>query len=41
MWLAWYVFDLEVPHVSRSVQEVGDFASGVVLGTLTVTVFRL
>jgi putative flippase GtrA len=31
LWLSRYLFDLKVPHVSRSAQEVSDFASGVVL----------
>jgi putative flippase GtrA len=41
LWLSRYLFDLEVPHVSRLVQEVSDFGSGVVLGTLIAMVFRL
>ncbi|WP_249713965.1 GtrA family protein [Rhizomonospora bruguierae] len=39
--LARYVFHLHVPEVSRTVQEVSDFASGMILGTLLGMVFRL
>jgi putative flippase GtrA len=35
-----YVFMLEVPHVTLLVQEVADFASGIILGTLIAMVFR-
>jgi putative flippase GtrA len=35
-----YVFMLEVPHVSLLVQEIADFGSGIILGTLITTVFR-
>lgn len=35
-----YVLDLEVPHVSRLVQEVADFASGSIIGMLLAMVFR-
>ncbi|SDD20687.1 GtrA family protein [Actinokineospora iranica] len=35
-----YVFDLEVPHVSRLVQEVADFASGSIIGMLLAMFFR-
>jgi putative flippase GtrA len=36
-----YVFDLQTPNVSRPVQEIADFVSGLVLGTLVGMVFRL
>lgn len=35
-----YVLHLKVPEVSRFTQEVADFASGIVLGTLLAMVFR-
>ncbi|EID53650.1 GtrA family protein [Saccharomonospora xinjiangensis] len=35
-----YVFDLEVPHVSRFVQEAADFASGSIIGMLLAMAFR-
>ena len=35
-----YWFNLEVPHVTLLVQEVADFASGIILGTLIAMVFR-
>jgi len=35
-----YVLDLEVPRVSLLVQEVADYASGMILGTLVAMVFR-
>jgi putative flippase GtrA len=41
MWIARYLFDLQTPHVSRLVQEISDFASGIVIGTLIAMVFRL
>jgi hypothetical protein len=34
------MFNLEVPHVTLLVQEVADFASGIILGTLIAMVFR-
>ncbi|AGZ43135.1 GtrA family protein [Actinoplanes friuliensis] len=36
-----YVFLLRVPDVSRPVQEMADFVSGIVVGTLIALVFRL
>ncbi|WP_245674298.1 MULTISPECIES: GtrA family protein [Actinoplanes] len=36
-----YVFLLRVPEVSRPVQEVADFTSGIIIGTLVAMVFRL
>ena len=35
-----YVLDLEVPHVTRLVQEVADFASGSIIGMLLAMFFR-
>lgn len=36
-----YVLDLHTPDVSRPVQEIADFVSGIILGTLAGMVFRL
>jgi hypothetical protein len=36
-----YVLQLRVPQVSRPVQEIADFVSGIVLGTALAMVFRL
>ncbi|MBE1490102.1 GtrA family protein [Plantactinospora soyae] len=36
-----YVFLLRVPDVSRPVQEVADFVSGIIVGTLIAMCFRL
>ena len=36
-----YVLLLRVPEVSRPVQEIADFVSGIVVGTLIAMVFRL
>jgi len=36
-----YLFDLRVPDVSRPVQEIADFVSGIIVGTLIAMVFRL
>lgn len=35
-----YVFDLRRPHVSHFTQEVADFVSGMIIGTLVAMVFR-
>lgn len=35
-----YVFDLHTPHVSNFTQEVSDFLSGMILGTLVAMAFR-
>jgi putative flippase GtrA len=35
-----YMLNLQVPHVSRSVQEISDFVSGMIVGTLVAMVFR-
>ena len=36
-----YVFQLRVPDVSRPVQEIADFVSGIIIGTLIAMCFRL
>jgi putative flippase GtrA len=41
LFVARYMFDLQVPSVSRPVQEVSDFVSGLIVGTLLGMVFRL
>ncbi|WP_433764866.1 GtrA family protein [Prescottella agglutinans] len=38
--IARYVFDLRVPHVSLVVDNVSDFVSGSIIGTLMATAFR-
>ncbi|WP_280759185.1 GtrA family protein [Prescottella agglutinans] len=38
--VARYVFDLRVPHVSLVVDNVSDFVSGSIIGTLMATAFR-
>lgn len=40
LYLSRYALHLEVPHVSRLVQEVADFASGSIIGMLLAMVFR-
>jgi putative flippase GtrA len=35
-----YVFNFEVPHVTRLVQEIADFTSGSIIGMLLAMVFR-
>ncbi|MFG2695496.1 GtrA family protein [Kitasatospora sp. NPDC051984] len=35
-----YLFDLREPHVTHMTQEVADFLSGMILGTLLAMVFR-
>ncbi|MCJ1714229.1 GtrA family protein [Microbacterium sp. M1A1_1b] len=40
LWVSRYVFGLEVPHVSLATQEIADFVSGPVIGTLIAMVFR-
>jgi putative flippase GtrA len=40
LFLSRYVFMLEVPHVSLLAQEIADFGSGIIVGTLITTVFR-
>jgi hypothetical protein len=41
LWVSRYVFLLRVPDVSRPVQEIADFVSGMLLGTLIAMCFRL
>lgn len=41
LWLSRYALDLRVPDVSRPVQEIADFTSGMILGTLIAMLFRL
>ena len=40
LWLSRYAFGLEVPHVSLATQEIADFVSGPVIGTMIAMVFR-
>ena len=39
-WVSRYVLDLEVPHVTRFVQEFADFASGSIIGMVLAMFFR-
>lgn len=39
-WVSRYVLDLQEPHLSLLGQEVADFVSGMILGTLLGTLFR-
>jgi putative flippase GtrA len=41
LWISRYVLLLRVPAVTRPVQEVADFVSGIVVGTLIAMCFRL
>ena len=40
LWISRYVFDLQVPHVSRLVMEIADFTSAQIIGTLLAMLFR-
>ena len=40
LWISRYVLDLQVPQVSLLAQELADFASANVIGTLAAMVFR-
>ncbi|MGF1429126.1 GtrA family protein [Kitasatospora sp. LaBMicrA B282] len=40
LWISRYVFDLHKPHVSNFTQEVSDFLSGMIIGTLVAMAFR-
>jgi putative flippase GtrA len=40
LWVSRYGLALEVPHVSRLTQELADFASGMIVGTLVAMLFR-
>ncbi|MEW2499079.1 GtrA family protein [Amycolatopsis sp. CA-161197] len=39
-WISRYVLDLQQPHLTLLGQEVADFVSGMILGTLLGTLFR-
>lgn len=41
MWAARYLLQLRVPEVSQATQEISDLVSGILLGTLLATAFRL
>ncbi|GAA0576213.1 GtrA family protein [Paractinoplanes ferrugineus] len=41
LWVSRYALDLRVPDVTRPVQEIADFVSGMIVGTLIAMVFRL
>jgi putative flippase GtrA len=40
LWISRYALDLQVPNVDRVAQELADFASGMIVGTLVAMVFR-
>ncbi|MCP2169997.1 putative flippase GtrA (transmembrane translocase of bactoprenol-linked glucose) [Goodfellowiella coeruleoviolacea] len=40
LWVSRYLFHLQEPAVTRLTQEIADFASGMILGTLLAMVFR-
>jgi putative flippase GtrA len=40
LWVSRYVFDLQVPMVSRLTMEVADFTSAQIIGTLLAMLFR-
>lgn len=40
LYVSRYALDLQVPHVSRFAQEIADFSSGMIIGTLIAMVFR-
>jgi putative flippase GtrA len=40
LWISRYGLQLEVPHVTRFTQELADFASGMIVGTLIAMLFR-
>jgi putative flippase GtrA len=40
LWVSRYLLDLQVPHVSRLVQEIADFSMGMIVGTLIAMLFR-
>ncbi len=40
LWISRYGMHLEVPHVSRLVQEIADFVSAQIIGTLIAMAFR-
>lgn len=41
LWISRYVLELQVPVVSQFTQEVADFVSGLIVGTLLAMAFRL
>jgi putative flippase GtrA len=41
LWVSRYLLDLQVPRVTLLTQEIADFASGMILGTLIAMAFRL
>lgn len=41
MWASRYLLQLRVPEVSQTTQEISDLVSGILLGTLLATAFRL
>lgn len=40
LWISRYVFDLQVPEVSRFTMEIADFTSAQIIGTLLAMLFR-
>jgi putative flippase GtrA len=40
LWVSRYVFDLQVPNVSRFTMEIADFTSAQIVGTLLAMAFR-
>lgn len=40
LWISRYALNLQVPAVSRLTQELADFGSGMIIGTLVAMVFR-
>lgn len=40
LWISRYALDLQVPHVSWLGEEIADFTSGMIIGTLIAMVFR-
>jgi putative flippase GtrA len=41
LWASRYIFELRTPMVGRPTQEIADFVSGLIIGTLLGMVFRL
>jgi putative flippase GtrA len=40
LWLSHYVLNLQTPHVSKLTQEIADFVSAQIIGTLCAMIFR-
>lgn len=40
LWISRYVFDLQIPNVSRVTMEIADFTSAQIVGTLLAMAFR-